>query len=149
MHRSSFVILSLAAVVAVSCASPDDPMSEALDQDTTMETPDPVAAATNPPSGDITMTAVTVGDLTFDVRMAGPADGEVVILLHGFPQTSYEWRNQISALGEAGYRAVAPNQRGYSAGARPTQVEDYAVPRLVEDIVGLADAIGADRFHIV
>ncbi len=108
-----------------------------------------IAEGAAPPSGDITMTPVTVGDLTFDVRMAGPADGEVVILLHGFPQTSYEWRNQISALGEAGFRAVAPNQRGYSAGARPATIEDYAVPRLVEDIVGLADAIGAERFHIV
>ena len=88
-------------------------MSEASSRDTPMEAPGPVAAAATPPSGDITMTAVTVGDLTFDVRMAGPPDGEVVILLHGFPQTSYEWRNQISALGEAGYRAVAPNQRGY------------------------------------
>lgn len=107
------------------------------------------AGGAAPPSGDITMTPVTVGDLTFDVRMAGPADGEVVILLHGFPQTSYEWRNQISALGEAGFRAVAPNQRGYSAGARPATIQDYAVPRLVEDIVGLADAVGAERFHIV
>jgi pimeloyl-ACP methyl ester carboxylesterase len=149
MHRSSFVILSLATVLAVSCASPTDPMSEASSPDTPIETPDPLAGAETPPSGDITMTAVTVGDLTFDVRMAGPPDGEVVILLHGFPQTSYEWRNQISALGEAGYRAVAPNQRGYSPGARPTQIEDYAVPRLVEDIVGIADAVGADRFHIV
>ena len=107
------------------------------------------AGGAAPPSGDITMTSVTVGDLTFDVRMAGPAGGEVVILLHGFPQTSYEWRNQISALGEAGFRAVAPNQRGYSAGARPATIQDYAVPRLVEDIVGLADAVGAERFHIV
>ena len=106
MHRSSFVILSLATVLAVSCASPTDPMSEA-------SSPDPLAAAETPPNGDITMIAVTVGDLTFDVRLAGPPDGEVVILLHGFPQTSYEWRNQITALGEAGYRAVAPNQRGY------------------------------------
>ena len=113
------------------------------------KTPTGIAEGAAPPSGDITMTPVTVGDLTFDVRMAGPADGEVVILLHGFPQTSYEWRNQISALGAAGFRAVAPNQRGYSAGARPSTVEDYAVPRLVEDIVGLADAIGAERFHIV
>jgi pimeloyl-ACP methyl ester carboxylesterase len=142
MQRSSFAVVALAAVLAVSCASPEEPMSEAPAGDT------PVAAPA-PPNGDITMTAVTVGELTFDVRMAGPSDGEVVILLHGFPQTSYEWRNQISALGEAGYRAVAPNQRGYSASARPARVDDYTVPLLVGDIVGLADAIGADRFHIV
>ncbi len=114
-----------------------------------METSADPPAGVDTSSGEITMTQVEVGDLTFDVRMAGPADGEVVILLHGFPQTSYEWRNQISALGEAGYRAVAPDQRGYSAGARPPNVGDYAVPHLVGDIFGLADAVGAERFHIV
>ena len=97
----------------------------------------------------ITMTQIDVGGFTFDVRTAGPDDGEVVILLHGFPQTSHEWRHQLRALGEAGFRAVAPDQRGYSPGARPARVEDYALPLLVGDVLGLADAIGADRFHVV
>ena len=97
----------------------------------------------------ISTTQVAVGGFTFDVRMAGPDDGEVVILLHGFPQTSYEWRHQLRALGEAGFRAVAPDQRGYSSGARPPDVDDYALPLLVQDVIGLADAIGAERFHIV
>ena len=92
---------------------------------------------------------VAVGDLTFDVRTAGPDDGEVVILLHGFPQTSYEWRHQIRALAAVGFRVVAPDQRGYSPGARPADVADYALPLLVADVVGLADAVGAERFHIV
>jgi pimeloyl-ACP methyl ester carboxylesterase len=97
----------------------------------------------------ITMTRIDVGGFTFDVRAAGPDDGEVVILLHGFPQTSHEWRHQLRALGEAGFRAVAPDQRGYSPGARPARVEDYALPLLIGDVIGLADAIGADRFHVV
>ena len=97
----------------------------------------------------ISTTQVAVGGFTFDVRMAGPDDGEVVILLHGFPQTSFEWRHQLRALGEAGFRAVAPDQRGYSSGARPPDIEDYALPLLVQDVIGLADAIGAERFHIV
>lgn len=96
----------------------------------------------------IEMTRVAVGDFTFDVRVAGPEDGEVVILLHGFPQTSYEWRHQIRALAAAGFRAVAPDQRGYSPGARPPDVADYALPFLVQDVVGLADAVGAGRFHV-
>ena len=100
-------------------------------------------------ASDITLTQIDVGDFTFDVRMAGPDDGEVVILLHGFPQTSYEWRHQLRELAAAGFRAVAPDQRGYSPGARPPDVDDYALPLLVEDVLGLADAIGADRFHIV
>ena len=95
------------------------------------------------------MTQIAIGEYTFDVRAAGPEDGEVVILLHGFPQTSYEWRHQIRALAAAGFRAVAPDQRGYSPGARPADVADYALPLLVQDVIGLADAVGAERFHIV
>ena len=98
--------------------------------------------------GEVTMTQVAVGGFTFDVRMAGPADGEVAILLHGFPQTSWEWRHQIGALAAAGFRVVAPDQRGYSPGARPPDIADYALPLLVQDVIGLADAIGAERFHV-
>ncbi len=90
-----------------------------------------------------------VGDLEFDVRTAGPADGEVVLLLHGFPQTSYAWRHQLEALAAAGYRAVAPDQRGYSPRARPPEIAAYHPERLVEDTIGMADALGAARVHLV
>ena len=110
-------------------------------------TPPQSAAAGS--GGDIAMTQVSLGDLTFDVRTAGPDDGQVAILLHGFPQTSYEWRHQIRSLADAGFRVVAPDQRGYSAGARPMDTADYALPLLVQDVLGLADAVGAERFHIV
>ena len=90
-----------------------------------------------------------VGGLTFDALAAGPADGEVVLLLHGFPQTSHAWRRQVGTLAAAGYRAVAPDQRGYSPGARPTEVEAYRNEHLVADVLGLADALGTERFHLV
>ena len=64
---------------------------------------------------------LTVGPCSFPARGAGPSDGQLVLLLHGFPQSSWEWRDQIDALASAGYRAVAPEQRGYSSGARPEQ----------------------------
>lgn len=92
---------------------------------------------------------LTVGDLVFDALAAGPADGIGVLLLHGFPQTSHAYRRHITALAEAGYRAVAPDQRGYSPGARPEEVEAYALPLLVDDIIGMADALGFDQFHLV
>jgi pimeloyl-ACP methyl ester carboxylesterase len=92
---------------------------------------------------------IKVGDNTFEARVAGPDDGEPVVLLHGFPQTSYSWRSQLEALGAAGYRAVAPDQRGYSPGARPTAVEAYTVDHLVDDVVGMADALGVETFHLV
>jgi pimeloyl-ACP methyl ester carboxylesterase len=87
--------------------------------------------------------------MTFDARVAGPDDGEPVILLHGFPETSWSWRHQLDALAGAGYRAIAPDQRGYSPGARPAEVEAYVIDELVADVVGIADALGIDRFHVV
>ena len=92
---------------------------------------------------------MSVGPFAFAARADGPPDGEVVLLLHGFPQTSYTWRYQLPALAGAGFRAVAPDQRGYSPGARPADVSDYHPERLVEDVIGMADALGADRFHVV
>jgi len=92
---------------------------------------------------------VPVGEFVFDARAAGPADGELVLLLHGFPQTSWEWRSQLQALGDAGYRAVAPDQRGYSPRARPQGVEHYEVQHLVADVLAIADWLGGHQFHLV
>src|SRR2546423_920611 len=92
---------------------------------------------------------IPVGELTFTARAEGPDDGRLVLLLHGFPQTSYSWCSQLSALGAAGYRAVAFDQRGYSPGARPADVSAYAIPHLVADVLAGADWLGAHPFHPV
>jgi pimeloyl-ACP methyl ester carboxylesterase len=92
---------------------------------------------------------IPVGEFVFDARAAGPADGELVLLLHGFPQSSWEWRSQLHALGDAGYRAVAPDQRGYSRRARPEGVEHYEVQHLIADVLALADWLGGHQFHLV
>jgi pimeloyl-ACP methyl ester carboxylesterase len=92
---------------------------------------------------------IAVGALSFTVDVAGPASGEPVLLLHGFPETRHMWRHPLAALGEAGYRAVAPDQRGYARGARPPRTQDYATDLLVADAVGIMDALGCDRFHLV
>src|SRR6478672_995505 len=89
------------------------------------------------------------GDLVFDVRDEGPADGEVVILLHGFPQTKAAWDDVIPGLAAAGYRVLAPDQRGYSPRARPTGRRSYAGAQLVGDVLALADAAGAETVHVV
>lgn len=89
------------------------------------------------------------GDLTFEVRDTGPADGAVVVLLHGFPQRNTCWDAVIPRLTEQGYRCLAPNQRGYSAGARPTRRRDYRLTELVDDAAALIDASGAPRVHLV
>jgi pimeloyl-ACP methyl ester carboxylesterase len=86
---------------------------------------------------------------TFDVRLAGPETGELVVLLHGFPETSFEWRHQIGPLVKAGYRVLAPDQRGYSASARPPGTDDYAIINLIGDVMAMVDALGVDKFHVV
>ncbi len=100
-------------------------------------------------SAEIEEIQIESGDFVFDALAAGPESGEPVLLLHGFPSSNWQWREQLEALGLAGYRAVAPNQRGYSAGARPPAVADYAMPNLVFDVTGMADALGWERFHLV
>ncbi len=92
---------------------------------------------------------IPVGEWTFDALAAGPPDGELVVLLHGFPQTSAEWRAQLGALADAGYRAVAPDQRGYSPRARPEGAEWYHVRHLVADVLAMADWLGGHTFHLV
>jgi pimeloyl-ACP methyl ester carboxylesterase len=67
------------------------------------------------------------GELVFDVIDEGPADGPVVVLLHGFPQFNSSWNAVISRLTAQGYRCLAPNQRGYSRGTRPTRRRDYRI----------------------
>jgi len=86
--------------------------------------------------------------LTFAVDDSG-GDGDVVILLHGFPQTRRSWHLITPSLAELGYRVLAPDQRGYSTGARPTRRREYTLDRLSGDIVALADVAGAERFHVV
>ena len=97
----------------------------------------------------IELVEIPVGEDTFTARAAGPADGDLVLLLHGFPQSSWAWRHQLQALASAGYRAVAPDQRGYSPGARPAEVSRYAATALVSDVVAIADELGGFSFHLV
>ncbi|MGB8795317.1 MAG: alpha/beta fold hydrolase, partial [Mycobacterium sp.] len=89
------------------------------------------------------------GELVFDVRDSGPADGPVVVMLHGFPQRNTVWNAVIPRLAAMGYRCLAPNQRGYSPRARPGRRRDYRMPELVDDVGALIDASGADRVHLV
>lgn len=92
---------------------------------------------------------IPLGRFVFQVRRAGPADGRPVILLHGVPQTSACWTAQLTALGEAGYHAVAFTQRGYSPGARVDDVNEFTMDKFVGDVLGVADALGFDRFNLV
>lgn len=89
------------------------------------------------------------GGMSFRTRIAGPADGRLVLLLHGFPQTSASWIPTMAALAAAGHRAVAFDQRGYSPGARPDGVSHYALDHLVADVMAVAYDIGGHQFDLV
>lgn len=97
----------------------------------------------------IEQTRIEANGLAFDALAAGPASGTPVLMLHGFPQTSAGYRPQLEALGEAGYRVVAPNQRGYSSEARPDGVAEYTLDKLGADVAAMADALGFGKFHLV
>lgn len=92
---------------------------------------------------------ITARELVFDVQAGGPEDGPVALLLHGFPQHAGEWELVTARLHDAGVRTYAFDQRGYSPGARPTAVTDYAMGECVADAVAVLDALGVDRAHVV
>ena len=98
---------------------------------------------------DTTVDHIDANGWTFTVRTAGPPDGRPVLLLHGFPQTSRCFSNELISLGQAGYRAIAPDQRGYSPGARPTGAGEYRVAKLCADVTALADALDIHSFDLV
>lgn len=89
------------------------------------------------------------GSLTLEVSTAGPADGPVALLLHGFPQTSRCWHRVAPLLSDAGVRVLAPDQRGYSPGARPDDVAAYRLEHLVADALAVLDAAGAREAVVV
>ena len=90
-----------------------------------------------------------VGDLTFDVRVDGPDDGRPVLLLHGFPETSLSWAKVAPLLTEAGLRTYAPDQLGYSPGARLAEVGAYALPNLAQVTADLMTALDIPRADVV
>ncbi|MBC2638852.1 MULTISPECIES: alpha/beta fold hydrolase [unclassified Rhodococcus (in: high G+C Gram-positive bacteria)] len=94
-------------------------------------------------------THIALGDLTFDVTISGPADGAPVVLLHGFPESAASWLPVSALLNESGLRTYAPNQRGYSPGARPGGVDSYRIDHLVADVIGLLDTLDLDTAHLV
>src|SRR5699024_11228061 len=79
------------------------------------------------------------------LHLAQQGQGPLVVLLHGFPESWYSWRHQFLPLAKAGYRVVAPDQRGYARSERPEAVEEYTLPHLVGDVVALVRALGESQ----
>ena len=92
---------------------------------------------------------VLTNGLRLHVVQCGPTEGPPVILLHGFPEYWYSWRKQLPALAAAGYRVWAPDQRGYASSDKPPRIQDYTLPLLGADILGLLAAAGREQAHII
>ncbi|TPG72387.1 alpha/beta fold hydrolase [Hymenobacter nivis] len=92
---------------------------------------------------------VPTNGLTLHVVQCGPAAGPLVVLLHGFPEFWYAWRQQLGALADAGYRVWAPDQRGYNLSDKPRPVRAYAINELAADVLGLLDAAGRTTAAVV
>lgn len=88
---------------------------------------------------------VKTNGIDMAVYEMGPKDGIPLVLCHGFPELAYSWRHQLPVLAAAGYRAIAPDQRGYGRTSRPEKIEDYDMPHLTGDLAGLLDALGLKK----
>ena len=94
---------------------------------------------------------INLDNFTFNCRVSGieENEGEAVILLHGFPETSRMWYQLIPILANHGFKVIAPDQRGYSQGARPSKISDYTIDKLSKDIIDIADAFQLEKFHLI
>src|SRR5262249_61429814 len=97
---------------------------------------------------DISHRTVDTNGIHMHVAEAGE-DGPLVVLCHGFPESWYSWRHQLTALARAGYHAVAPDQRGYGQTDAPQPIEQYTLLHLVGYVVGLVAALGDKTAVIV
>lgn len=79
---------------------------------------------------------------------AGPKDGPVVVLLHGFPEFWYGWQKQIEPLAAAGFRVIVPDQRGYNLSSKPGGIASYALPELVSDVIAIADQLSQKKIFL-
>jgi pimeloyl-ACP methyl ester carboxylesterase len=98
---------------------------------------------------DIEHRTIETNGIRMHVAEAGPADGPLVVLCHGWPELWYSWRHQMPPLAAAGYRVVAPDQRGYGDTDAPEPIDAYSIVQLVGDIVGLVGALGRTEAAVV
>lgn len=90
-----------------------------------------------------------MGEVRLRVNLAGPPEGPLVVLLHGFPECAEAWHRVQGPLARAGHRVAAPDMRGYGGSGRPSGVASYGVRHLAADVAGLITAMGRQRAHVV
>lgn len=128
-------LVSLPALLLAACAGGDPKTTDSGD---TGAAADGLACSADA----VQVSSVQLPEVRLDVRCQGPADGPTVLLLHGFPEYSGAWEPVMGLLAAQGYRAVAPDQRGYNTSDKPEDIEDYALDHLVADVDALIDVLG-------
>lgn len=98
---------------------------------------------------DLEHSYIETNGIRLHVVQAGPQSGTPVVLLHGFPEFWYCWRRQIPALVQAGCRVIVPDQRGYNLSDKPKGVKAFSMDELVNDVIGLIDALGYEKVNLV
>jgi pimeloyl-ACP methyl ester carboxylesterase len=97
------------------------------------------------PTDHPTTRSRTVATNGVELHVVEAGEGFPVVLAHGFPELSYSWRHQLPALADAGFHAIAPDQRGYGRSSRPPAIEDYDILHLTDDLLGVLDDLGEER----
>jgi pimeloyl-ACP methyl ester carboxylesterase len=92
---------------------------------------------------------IETNGIKLHVMEAGPADGPMILFLHGFPEFWYAWRKQLQYFAEKGYLVVAPDQRGYNLSDKPDGIASYKIDELAKDIIGLIDTYGRRQIFLV
>ena len=96
-------------------------------------------------ANDLSITSRTVSTNGVELHVVEAGEGFPVVFAHGFPDLSYSWRHQVPAVAAAGFRAIAPDQRGYGRSSRPEAIEVYDMAHLTDDLLGILDDIGEER----
>ena len=92
---------------------------------------------------------IKINDFVFDCRISGNKDDQLVILLHGFPESSFMWIDLMQDISALGFYCIAPNMRGYSEGARPKGKQHYTIDKLCQDVLDIAKFVGKEKFHLI
>jgi pimeloyl-ACP methyl ester carboxylesterase len=100
-------------------------------------------------ASDVEFSFVEANGVTLHCASSGPPDGPLVVLLHGFPEFWFAWRDYFQPLAERGFRGVAPDQRGYNLSSKPDGVDAYRLGHAAADAFAVASALGRERFHVV
>lgn len=98
---------------------------------------------------DVTFRQQTIWVDGVRLHFIDEGNGPVVMLIHGFPESWYSWKNQITPLAEAGYRVIVPDMRGYGQSSKPIEIAEYRITELVQDCIRILDSIGAKTAAIV